>query len=94
MTTVDAPNVHNVAIEGNFDDCQDLVKALFADPLRERGGLSAMNSINWARAAAQITYYLVAAAPPARATSPCPRATSATSSPAGSPAGPGRPSSG
>jgi len=63
MTTVDAPNVHNVAIEGTFDDCQDLVKALFADAgLRERVGLSAMNSINWARVAAQITYYAAAAA--------------------------------
>jgi threonine synthase len=61
MTTVDAPNVHNVAIEGTFDDCQDLVKALFADvALRERVGLSAMNSINWARVAAQITYYVTA----------------------------------
>ncbi len=63
MTTVDAPNVHNVAVEGTFDDCQDLVKALFADTaLRERVGLSAMNSINWARVAAQIVYYVTAAA--------------------------------
>jgi threonine synthase len=62
MTTIDAPNVHNVAIEGTFDDCQDLVKALFADPaLRDRVGLSAMNSINWARVAAQIVYYVAAA---------------------------------
>jgi threonine synthase len=68
MTTVDAPNVHNVAVEGTFDDCQDLVKALFADAaLRERTGLSAMNSINWARVAAQITYYVTAAA----AVGPC-----------------------
>jgi threonine synthase len=68
MTTVDAPNVHNVAVEGTFDDCQDLVKALFADAaLRERIGLSAMNSINWARVAAQITYYASAAA----AVGPC-----------------------
>jgi threonine synthase len=63
MTTVDAPNVHNVAVEGTFDDCQDIVKALFADPgLRDRVGLSAMNSINWARVAAQIVYYITAAA--------------------------------
>ena len=62
MTTVDAPNVHNVAVMGNFDDCQDLVKALFADPARRRLGLSAMNSINWARVAAQVTYYVTAAA--------------------------------
>ena len=68
MTTVDAPNVHNVAVEGTFDDCQDLVKALFADAaLRERVGLSAMNSINWARVAAQIVYYVTAAA----AAGPC-----------------------
>jgi threonine synthase len=59
MTTVDAPNVVNVAVEGTFDDCQDLVKALFADPgTRERLRLSAMNSINWARIAAQIPYYV------------------------------------
>lgn len=63
MTTVDAPNVFNVAIEGTFDDCQDLVKALFADPTRrEQLQLSAMNSINWARIAAQVVYYVSAAA--------------------------------
>jgi threonine synthase len=63
MTTVDAPNVHNVAVEGTFDDCQDVVKALFADAaLREAVGLSAMNSINWARVAAQIVYYVTTAA--------------------------------
>jgi len=68
MTTVDAPNVHNVAIEGTFDDCQDLVKALFADAeLRQRVGLAAMNSINWARVAAQIVYYASATA----AAGPC-----------------------
>jgi len=59
MTTVDAPNVHNVAIEGTFDDCQDLVKALFADiAFREQVRLSAMNSINWARVMAQVVYYV------------------------------------
>jgi threonine synthase len=59
MTTVHAPNVHNVAIEGTFDDCQDLVKALFADvTFRERVRLSAMNSINWARVMAQVVYYV------------------------------------
>jgi threonine synthase len=61
MTTVDARNVHNVAIEGTFDDCQDLVKALFADQaLRERVRLGAMNSINWGRVLAQIPYYVTA----------------------------------
>jgi len=59
MTTVDAPNVHNLAVEGTFDDCQDLVKALFADqPFRDRVNLSAVNSINWARVMAQIVYYV------------------------------------
>lgn len=62
MTTVQAANVHNIALEGNFDDCQDLVKAMFADaPFRERLRLSAVNSINWARIAAQIAYYVAAA---------------------------------
>jgi threonine synthase len=49
MTTVRAGNVLNIAVEGNFDDCQDLVKAMFADaPFRREMGLSAVNSINWA----------------------------------------------
>jgi threonine synthase len=61
MTTVDAANTHAVAIDGNFDDCQDLVKALFADTaLRRDLSLSAMNSINFARIAAQIVYYVAA----------------------------------
>jgi threonine synthase len=63
MTTVDAPNVHNVAVEGTFDDCQDLVKALFADvDFRTRVRLSAMNSINWARVMAQVVYYVTTVA--------------------------------
>jgi threonine synthase len=63
MTTVDAPNVHNVAVEGTFDDCQDLVKACFADAaFREQVHLSAMNSINWARVMAQVVYYATSAA--------------------------------
>jgi len=63
MTTVDAPNVHCVAVEGTFDDCQGIVKELFADAaLRERAGLAAMNSINWARIAAQVAYYAWATA--------------------------------
>ena len=62
MTTVDAPNVHNVAIEGTFDDCQDLVKGLFADEqLRDELRLGAMNSINWGRVLAQMPYYVAAA---------------------------------
>jgi threonine synthase len=63
MTTVDAPNVHNVAVEGTFDDCQDLVKACFADvAFRDRVRLSAMNSINWARVMAQVVYYVTTSA--------------------------------
>tara|TARA_B100000959_G_C14985219_1_gene625253 strand:- start:1677 stop:3029 length:1353 start_codon:yes stop_codon:yes gene_type:complete len=62
MTTVKAKNIHNVAIEGTFDDCQDLVKGMFADhDFRHRIHLSAINSINWARVMAQIVYFVVAA---------------------------------
>ena len=62
MTTVLAPNVANIAIDGTFDDCQDLVKAMFADaPFRKELRLSAVNSINWARIAAQIPYYVAGA---------------------------------
>ncbi len=62
MTTVTAANVHNVAIEGSFDDCQALVKALFGDAaFRERQNLAAVNSINWGRIMAQIVYYVTAA---------------------------------
>ena len=58
MTTVLDANVHNLAVEGTFDDCQDLVKALFADPeTNNTHNLAAVNSINWARILAQITYY-------------------------------------
>ena len=61
MTTVEAANCHAIAIAGNFDDCQDIVKALFADTaLRRDLSLSAMNSINFARIAAQIVYYVAA----------------------------------
>ena len=63
MTTVTGPNVHNVALEGTFDDCQAVVKALFNDrPFRESVGLTAVNSINWARVMTQIAYYFHAAA--------------------------------
>jgi threonine synthase len=61
MTTVDEPNVHNVAVEGTFDDCQAIVKRLFADEaFRTDVRLSAMNSINWARVMAQVVYYVTA----------------------------------
>ncbi|HEV7264331.1 MAG TPA: threonine synthase [Falsiroseomonas sp.] len=62
MTTVLSPNVANLAIAGSFDDCQDLVKAMFADaPFRQEMRLAAVNSINWARVALQIPYYVAAA---------------------------------
>ena len=58
MTTVDALNVHAIALEGTFDDCQDTVKSLFNDlEYRDRYNLSAVNSINWARLLPQIIYY-------------------------------------
>jgi threonine synthase len=62
MTTCTAPNVHAVAVEGTFDDCQDLVKAMFNDAaFRGRHQLSAVNSINWARVMAQVVYYATTA---------------------------------
>ena len=62
MTTIRAENVLNVALRGTFDDCQDLVKAMFADvPFRQALRLSAVNSINWARVVAQSVYYVWAA---------------------------------
>ncbi len=62
MTTVLAPNVHNIAIDGSFDDAQALVKAMFADrAFAGRFSLSAVNSINWARLMAQVVYYFYAA---------------------------------
>ncbi|KAB5582372.1 tryptophan synthase beta subunit-like PLP-dependent enzyme [Coniochaeta sp. 2T2.1] len=58
MTTVLDANVHNLAVTGNFDNCQDIVKALFADPdINSNLKLGAVNSINWARILAQIVYY-------------------------------------
>ena len=62
MTTVDAPNVHAIAVEGTFDDCQNLVKAMFNhQAFRDEIGLSGVNSINWARIAAQVVYYFTSA---------------------------------
>ncbi len=62
MTTLEAPNVHAAAVDGTFDDCQDLVKAMFGDErFRTESRLAAVNSINWARVAAQIVYYVWAA---------------------------------
>jgi threonine synthase len=62
MTTIGSANVFNVAIDGSFDDCQDLVKAMFNDhAFRDRINMSAVNSINWARVMAQVVYYASAA---------------------------------
>ena len=62
MTTILDENILNIAIEGDFDTCQDLVKGMFADKeFRDEVSLSAVNSINWARIAAQIPYYVRAA---------------------------------
>ncbi len=62
MTTVADANVHNIAVEGDFDDCQAMVKAMFNDHVfRDELAVSAVNSINWARVMAQITYYFTTA---------------------------------
>ena len=80
MTTVQAPNVTTIAVDGTFDDCQDLVKAMFADTaFRTELRISAVNSINWARVAAQIPYYVGRGAGAGRAgagggVQPCPPA--------------------
>lgn len=61
MTTVQSDNVYNIALDGTFDDCQNMVKAMFADTaFRQSVNLSAINSINWARIMAQIVYYATA----------------------------------
>ncbi|MDG1286807.1 MAG: threonine synthase [Rickettsiales bacterium] len=61
MTTVLDSNVHNIAVEGSFDDCQRIVKELFTDAeFRQKQRLTAVNSINWARIMAQIVYYFYA----------------------------------
>src|SRR6478609_4564409 len=62
MTTVKAPNVHNIAIEGSFDDAQAMVKRMFGDTaMTGRFNIGAVNSINWARLMAQVVYYFAAA---------------------------------
>ena len=63
MTTSGADNVHPIAVRGTFDDCQSIVKSLFADlDFRDAARLTAVNSINWARIMAQTVYYFTAAA--------------------------------
>ena len=61
MTTVRAPNVHNIAIDGSFDDAQAMVKRIFADrDVTAKHRIGAVNSINWARLMAQVVYYFAA----------------------------------
>lgn len=61
MTSVTDANVHNIAVRGTFDDCQDMVKELFGDlEFKEKYSLGAVNSINWARVLAQVVYYFYA----------------------------------
>ena len=61
MTTVKENNVYNLAIEGNFDDCQKLVKSMFVDQsFNAEINMSGVNSINWARIIPQIVYYFFA----------------------------------
>jgi threonine synthase len=58
MYTLDAPNIHNLAIDGTFDECQDIVKEVNSDvEFKARHAIGAVNSINWARIAAQAVYY-------------------------------------
>ena len=58
MTTIGSDNIFNLAIEGNFDECQKIVKEMFADDkFRERINMSGVNSINWARIICQVVYY-------------------------------------
>jgi threonine synthase len=62
MTTTGAPNIHALAIEGTFDDCQAIVKSLFNHhSFRDAVALSGVNSINWARIVAQVVYYVTSA---------------------------------
>ena len=61
MTTCDSNNIFNIAVKGNFDDCQNIVKQMFNDEqFREKINMSGVNSINWARIICQIVYYFYA----------------------------------
>jgi threonine synthase len=89
MYSLQDANIHNLAVKGVFDDCQDLVKAVAGDlPFRERHHIGTVNSINWGRVVAQVVYYvrgylLGTSSNDERCRSRCRRETSATSSPAG-----------
>ena len=89
MYSLQDPNIHNLAIEGVFDDCQDIVKAVSNDlAFKRRHRIGTVNSINWARLLAQVVYYFAgyfqatASNDQQVSASPCRRATSATSAPA------------
>ena len=58
MTTIDSKNVFNIAVKGNFDDCQYIIKKLFRDKDSISKRFASVNSINWSRIMAQITYYI------------------------------------
>ena len=61
MTTCDSNNIFNIAVKGNFDDCQMMVKQMFnEEKFREKINMSGVNSINWARIICQIVYYFYA----------------------------------
>ncbi len=61
MFSLDDPAIVNIAVDGVFDDCQDLVKAVAGDlAFKQRHSLGAVNSINWARLVAQVVYYVAA----------------------------------
>ena len=61
MTTCDSSNIYNLAVRGNFDDCQKIVKQMFNDEqFRKKINMSGVNSINWARIICQIVYYFYA----------------------------------
>jgi threonine synthase len=88
MFSLQDPNIHNLSIEGVFDDCQDIVKAVSNDlEFKRRHKIGTVNSINWARLLAQVVYYFagyfqVTQSNAERSASRCPRAISATSAPA------------
>ena len=89
MFSLQDANIHNIAIEGVFDDCQDIVKAVSNDlDFKRKYKIGTVNSINWARLVAQVVYYFAGYFQATtvqrrrRSASPCPRATSATSAPA------------
>jgi len=92
MFSLQDPNIHNIAIQGVFDDCQDIVKAVSNDlEFKRRHRIGTVNSINWARLLAQVVYYFAGYFRPRKAMKrrsalPCLRATSATSAPATWPA--------